>query len=455
VPRRVRDEAVVLKRRRGSRRQRAQLDGLLAVSAGSQLARSQLRAMLLARKMRQEVWSGVAYCPAGSFLETAIAAFQHGTDIPLELPFFAATSMVSAHLLDNGAVIDLRGQVFRPALWTILLAPSGAGKTFTTSRLLQLTGAGLRAFPDPASAARFVEDLQQHNHAFWMRDEIGQFLRNVEQQTHLQEMRDYLLRLYDGTTISRNIKGHSISVPDPALCVLGMTVDETWGECVPAAAMLDGFAQRFNFALARPRPKEEMKPLYDLSHWTARLREQWQAIEQVPVQPVYAVGGAAVAAYEEAFVRLRAEAGDRLPASYLRRALFSIFRYALVYHLVELKTGPELDARDIGWAARVVRHHLIDTASILDAYGMSDLARKIDRVEELLTKARRIGEPLTAREVARRVHGVVHAQEARALLELALEGDEAATEEERAVAAGARRTRARADRTVVPFKAAA
>jgi len=432
---RVRDEAVVLGRAKGTPRQRAELDPLLRRSRGSPAVRRQLRLLLAARRRTAATAASelVRALPADSFLETAVAAFRGTTDIPLELPLAAAVAMVNAHILESGTALDLRGQRISPALWTVVLAPSGSGKTFAIRRLLDATGADFNRFAEPASAAAFVDNLKNSNRGLWIRDEFGHFLRNLETQKHLAELRDYLLQLYDGVRIERNTRKQSVVIEEPALTIFGAHVDATWHDCVPADGLLDGFAQRFNYLASRER-QEDVRAFYDLSRWYPRLRETWRRLVEVPLAPVYTVGEEALATFEVAFHEFRAALGSEVDASFFRRVMFSSLRYALVYHVVRGRTAPELDAADIGWAVQMTWRHLCDTALMLDRVGLNDLSRRLERVRRLVGKARARGEVIAARDVQQSLK--VPAEHARALLELALEGDPAATPAERERAAG-------------------
>lgn len=441
MARRATPEQLTLGRRKASRRQQCALDNaLLEASRHSREARSTLRAMLASRKLPY-VWDGVRFLPPGSVLETVCAAFQGGTDIPLELPLFTTLSMVSAHLLQHGVTIDLCGQEVSPALWSIMLAPSGAGKTFTVQQIMKMSGATLQEIPDSASAAMWIETLAKHNGGILIRDEVGQYLKAIEEQPHMAEVKGYLLQTYDGQRLSRRTKQGEIVIGQPRMVFVGYTVDKTWSSCVSPEAMLDGFAQRFNFVVARRRPGEP-RPLYDLSAWRQRVHNQWRALEAVPLHPCYTVSAPAVAAFEEAFRTLNRSIGDRLPASYIRRALFSAIRYALVYHVVLGKSAAQIDAIDMGWAARLVEKHLADGTLLLDDYGASEVEKKAQKVETLLEACRAGGNCLTPREVVRRVAGIANVNEARALLQLVLENDDVATDEEMRIAAGGRRERA-------------
>lgn len=433
-------EQLVLGRRKPSRRQQSEIENdLLLASSKSQKARATLRAMLAGRN-KDYSWEGVRHLPPGSLLETVCAAFQHGTDIPLELPLFTTLGMVASHLLTHEVTIDLRGQEISPAIWTILLAPSGTGKTFTVTQTLNMCAADLKMVSDSASAAKWIENLAEANGGLWIKDEIGQYLKTISEQTHMAEIKEYLLATYDSRPISRNTKQNTITIEKPRMVVLGYTVDETWSTNVPAESMLDGFAQRFNYVFAKRRTGE-LRPLYDLSPWRERVRAHWQKLEALQLHDRYHLSNDAIAAYEEAFKRLIGGAGASLPVSFTRRVLFSAIRYALLYHIILGKTEPVIDAVDMGWSARLIERHLRDGCVLLDGYGASELEKKVRKVEDLLKLFRSRNATLTPRDIIRNIAGIQHVSEARAVYQLILEGDESATEEELLVAGGGRRER--------------
>lgn len=426
MPKRVRDEAVILRRAKGSKAQRARLHQLLRASEPSDEARAQLRAMLLTRRLPDEVWNGLEMCPAGSLVETVVAAFETGTDIPLELPFFTTVMLVAADCLIAGSVIDLNGQEIAPALQLIGLAPSGAGKSYTATEIIEAIGTEIPRFPDTASAASFVQNLAASNRSLRLRDEFGKLMEAIETQTHMAELRDYLLRLCDGSRIERVTERERIVIEKPASCILGLSVDWTWRDCVPGDALLDGFAQRFGYFFAPPR--KALRALYNLSAFSGRIREQWDRLRAVPLHPRYIVNNDARDLYEAGFQEFSRRVGASLPLSFVRRCLFSGVRLALVYHRLLRKPGPEIDEQDMRWSMIVGRHLLHDAGRMLELYDASDLRRKVQRVEDLLARARAAGRALTARDVAQGVHGVRTAVEARALLQLVLEGDPDAPE---------------------------
>lgn len=396
---------------------------LLAAAGRSQDARGTLRTMLRIRKTPSTNWRGQKVVPPGSFAEVVTNAFRQTTDIPLELPLAAVMTLLSGRLLRAGCLIDLHGQAVKPSLWTVALAPSGAGKTYATRRILDIAGQR-KLFPDPASAAKFAHDLAEHNNGIWIRDEFGQFLRSLDQQTHLAELRDYLLRLYDGQPISRRTKSDTVCIENPALTILGSTVLETFKDCVNAESLVDGFAQRFNFIIAAADPQRCAIdfPLYDLRAHHDAMRKAWNGVESVPLHPVYTVGEEAIGVFKSAF-REMMPADETLPVSFFRRVMFSAVRYAAVYHLLLDDRGGALTARDMGWAVRMVALHLQDVRELLDDYGLGELERLVRRVEEVKSEVEAEGRRCKPRDLCRRIAAIRTASEAKALLQLVDEGD--------------------------------
>lgn len=394
------------------------LEGLINAARRSPEARDTLRGMLHLRKAPSTNWRGRSAVPPGSFAETVTNAFHQATDVPLELPLAAIMSVLSGRLLQAGCLIDLHGQMIKPSLWLVALAPSGAGKTYATRRILDIANQH-NLFPEPASAAKFAHDLDQHNNSLWVRDEFGQFLRSLDQQTHLAELRDYLLRLYDGQPISRRTKGDEVFIDDPALAILGSTVLETFKNCVNAESLVDGFAQRFNFIIAATDPQRRAIdfPLYDLREHNDAMREAWSRVEQVPLHPVYRVGDKAILAFKEAF-RALMPADNTLPVSFFRRIMFSAVRYSAIYHILLNDHRDELTARDMGWATRMIEIHLQDVGLLLDDYGLGELERIVRRVEEVKAEIEATGRKCKPRDLIRRIAAIRTANDARVLLQL-------------------------------------
>ena len=220
-------------------------------------------------------WQYLQVVPPGSFLENLIELFRVETDIPLELPLAAALAQMSGFLNALSVSYEIGGVEHPAKLWSVVLAPSGSGKTFasdTVARWLS-DASGDPVAPhiaNASSAAQFVANIQATPRGLFLRDEFGQFLSQIQNLQHMEEIKDILLRAYSGGTIDRLTKGAQIVIKDHAITVLGITVAETFERQVGADSLVDGFAQRFNYIRAQPDPS---RPLTDHLIYFKRLHE--------------------------------------------------------------------------------------------------------------------------------------------------------------------------------------
>lgn len=382
-------------------------------------ARDEVRSMLQVMKNLENKgasWRGLLAVPPGSLLSAVVSAFEKQTDIPLEIPFFVTLHLLSAELLKRKVTVDFQGQTIRPDLWTVVLAESGAGKTFTANRLMDITGAE-ETFPDPATAARFIEELEAHNNSLWVRDEFGQFLKTLETQSYAQEIKDILLRTYDGKEVARRTKKYEIVVKDPALSILGLTVYSTFLDTITPDSLLDGFAQRFSYVIAEKDPKRPMRkfPWYNFQAWEDKIRREWNTVtEFFPKGDAaqYHVTELGVEGFNESFDML---VHDQLAESFYRRIMVRGIRYALLYHLLLKKDSLELDQQDMGWAGRLSALHIQDAVEIVGTQ-ISEMGRLIQKAEALRDRLAAEGKPIKARDLVMNIRGIRNASDARFIL---------------------------------------
>ena len=93
-------------------------------------------AVIKAKRGIRSRWEGREMVPAGSIIDDLLRSFAAGSNIPLDLPFWTLMHLASAKLCSLGASLDLgNGSTVHPDIWTVVLAPSGAGKTYTSLHL--------------------------------------------------------------------------------------------------------------------------------------------------------------------------------------------------------------------------------------------------------------------------------------------------------------------------------
>ena len=406
---------------RGFIRQNKAQNGFLLHLLESAEARETVKGLLRVQP-ENSGWKGYAYVPVGSPAERIVKAFEQETDIPLELPFHTFLFYLSGYLMRQGVRVSFGGRERTPELWTIVLAPSGCGKSFS-EKLIGKSAPVPAEFPECASGAKFLQAMAEHEQdnktMLWLQDEFAQKLKQIEcVGSPMADAKDYLLRAYDGARIERNTKtAGSIVVQQPCLGILGLNTDEGFFKSISPESLVDGFAQRFGYVLAERDPNRPMRdfPIYDEQALSFAIATAFDALLAVPLHPVYQFGKGAELAYREAF---RDMAGDAdIPESFYRRVLFRIVKYALLYHLMLAKHGEEIDAEDVAWAARLCRQQLVDARRML-AGSLSDLNRMIEAAERVQAKLAREGKAVTARDIVRGVHGVKTAAEAKGLLAL-------------------------------------
>lgn len=394
-----------------------QLDLIELLAAGGLTGerREALRG-ILATHASARIWRGQTIIPPGSLLDTVAELFERTTDFPLEVPVFLTLHALAAHLLDQNIVVKVAGSVVQPDLWTTILAPSGSGKTMSTSVIE--TVLPLRRMPETTTSARFIEELAQHNRGAWFQDEWAQVLKRIESQTYAEEMRDYLLRLHDNKPIARRTAKTSIEIDDPALVIVGTTVRESFVANVSAESMLDGFMQRFQIVIGDSDPARtpDRFPIYRVmdERNLAPLHAAWDALAAIPPHAEYTIADDGEEAFSDAFRRLFAESRD-IPASFFRRVMWRAFKYALVYHFLLGKAAPTIDAEDVGWAVRVCAIHLADARRLLDSYNLTEVEALVQKAEALQA---RLGRRPSKRELIAGVRGVRNAAMATFILEV-------------------------------------
>ena len=406
-----------------------------AVAQGKADAEQNIRAAM--SMMAGGEWPTIDDCiPKGSLLDEIDSTFFETTDIPRELPMFAAIHYVSALLLQREVGIEIAGEVWRPDIWTICLAESGSGKSFASSRIGKALGGSVKMFPDSDSAAKFAEDLSKHNRGLWMRDEFAQFLKSLGSGDSMAATKDYLLRCYDGSKITRSTKAETIEIEDPALTIFGSTVFSTVKDYLTREMLEDGFAQRFAFVVAERDSNRKLRALYDFAERAPQIRASWRAIVKGGLKYRYTVDVVARAAFEESFQVLLARGlAQDLELSFIKRITHRGVKYALIYHILLGKKSRRLDAEDFGFAAKLCALSMRDLRKVLDLYGdraktkvagSAKVDDRAERVAEFLGALRDAdGAPMDARTLLpkiRQLRGST-ADEVRGFMQKAIEAD--------------------------------
>ncbi|MHB1226878.1 MAG: DUF3987 domain-containing protein [Desulfurivibrionaceae bacterium] len=376
-------------------------------------ARDYARVAFVARRRKKAgEWRGMPCVPPGSLLEAVIEEFQAKTNIALEIPLTTFMHYLSGALILRGSKVIFQGDAVEADFWSIVLAPSGGGKTWTQKQI----GAGLDGVvpvmqSGAASAAAWLQDFAERPRSLWIRDEFFQLLKGIEQPGPLADLKGYLLQSYDNATIERVTKKDAISIEKPVLSLLGFTTLQPFTQGMSPESLLDGFAQRFGFVLALPDPARPWRnfPFWsvDSKDWASRFKAM-----TADLQTEYHTSPEAEEVFLSAFKKL--SGGLALDESFFRRVMWRGHKYALVYHVIRgLAADPVLSKEDYGWAARLLEMQLSDAAEVLEMCSQSDISRAIDAVEEIIQRLRAAGQPVTTRAVISKTRLITSAAMAR------------------------------------------
>lgn len=371
------------------------------------------------RRRKKGVWRGMPAVPPGSLLEEILQEFQSNTNIPLEIPFTTFLHYVAAVLIGKNVSINFCGKIIGCDFWTVVLALSGAGKTWTEKEI----SAGLKDENIPllnssaVSAAAFLGELESNPRSLWIRDEYLQLLKNIENpNSPLSDLKDILLRVYDNSKVERKTKRDTITVEDPCLSILGFNALTTFTESMSAESLVDGFAQRFAYVVARPDPNRHFSDyglwIVDKTGWKSRFNEIFTNLHNE-----YIANEDAEKAFLKMFKRLLG--GVNLEESFYRRVMWRAHKYALIYHVVRgAASHKELTEEDYGWASRLIEMQLNDAAEVIEMSSGNDLSKAIEAADSIVKKLNEQAKPVTARALVQGSRLINNVSIARFILQI-------------------------------------
>ena len=375
-------------------------------------------AVIKAKRGIRSRWEGREMVPAGSIIDDLLRSFAAGSNIPLDLPFWTLMHLASAKLCSMNASLDLgNGSTVHPDIWTIVLAPSGAGKTYTSNKVLKSLSDQVPIVDSAAaSAAKLFEDIAETPRGLFFSDEFFQFFRQIETVGGpMSDARGMLLKLYDGQNLSKSTKKDgTIIIENPRLSLLGLTVTDTFIDGVSAESLTDGFLQRFGICIAKPDPSRSGA---DYPIWTVQpdLEASWQrAFSSVDADAVFTLSDAARQAYVDVFK----EHFEKLPESFYRRVLWRTFKLALIYHVLSATGKTVVGKEAMAYAIRATERSIVDSAELLLRSKGGELGRAVESAQRAYDKASASGKAFSVRDLLRAVPRLQNSATARFVYDL-------------------------------------
>lgn len=359
--------------------------------------------------------------PPHACLNDLISVWDRLTNIPIELPVFSFFSSIAAYLaMQEIEVYHESIDAQYTDLWHVLLAQSGAAKTFSVN-LIQKDAPNFAKsnMSSPAGGAAFMQTLAEINgKAYWVEDEIAQIQKQLETiGSPLCDVKTMLLKAYGNKKISRarrgNRKTEIIEIEKPIINILGINTFDSYIESLSKESIGDGFSQRWLYVVADKSEKDVGDfAIYDVKQLQEEVSKIWSKVTALELHKRYTISDEALELFKESFKKMWS--GAEVNESFFRRIMFTAFKYSLVIHVLLCKTSDVIDCEDISYACRVCSLHLSDTAKVI--------SEKVGSSQRIKQQVKRIKEEeiTTPRQVQRSFGGkTISAESAKTLLEIA------------------------------------
>lgn len=398
------------------------------MAENKEAAQNYAGAMNMVSQLDQLSWKGDSAVIPNSPLWEILEAFKAKTDLPLDLAYHSFMFYLSTYCMELGVEIEVDGQTVQPALWTVVLAPSGSGKSYSLSRLkktspVQATVTGF------ASAAKLIEMLSENEQAGRPNaiqvDEWGQVLRLIENpNSPLAEAKQYLLLAYDGDLLERKTKQGTITVNRSFCSFLGLNVDETFIKILSPDSLLDGFAQRFAYVLAEKDPERKFYKYarYNNKSIEEVIAEQWERIKSITIHKTYTYSPEALAAYDLEFEKIGRiiDETQEINVSFFRRIMQRTHALALMMHIINEDSSDIITKSDVLWAIRQTRLHIADAAKLI-AMKSPQTNNLMKKVKETAKKLSENGKKVSGRTLQQNIRDLKGDSETANLAAMAYE----------------------------------
>lgn len=380
--------------------------------------------------LKQQDYQVLQSIPPNTILDQVYNNFTENTNIPAILPIQYLLSYVGFYLASkNQKIFKDKHQELDTSLYTIVLAESYSKKTLSSNAIKT---SGVRSgMPDItmrecASYAALFDTVKKanNNSILWVQDEVVLFLTDLINDKSKESLRGGLLKAYDRQGLDYNTKKEGMQTLKNALISFyGIGVDETFLKNIDVNWLIDGFASRFNYIIAK---QDETKDIFDylnvpIEKCVHELENHFAKIIDVRLNNQYLL----TEKWESILVnrfRMMFTHFENLPKAFIGRLFFSTIQYALIYHFILCKDSDLIDEDDLTWACRHILNHIQAINDIFNKLGASDIKDKITKVEELVQRYKAEGKVLKPRNIVINHRNITsNTEEARTLIKLATE----------------------------------
>lgn len=342
-----------------------------------------------------------------------LSAYFHriykNTPIPPALTIFTLLGFLSQWCVKNDITYrrpdDYKDDYMN--LWLMLLAPQGASKTKSLD-IIKDNMVKIKNdidispnFEGGAGSAAFFQNLKniEDGKVFWVKDEAAQFIKQLENPTSdLSNAKAYLLEAYDGKQLTRSTKKDG-EQKTQRIIMVQIFVNTIAGmlKHISTESLNDGYMRRQGIVIVRRDACQDFTEyaLYKLSKVACEelADKQAEVFEQNLRGNHYTFNKESEVLFREMFktfwrqqyeTLLHGEDGEGIYRTNMQLA----WKYAVLHHILHLKSGTVVDAESMEWALKVCMYHLNSFQTFVKekgAIGRKNTSLKIDanRLEKM------------------------------------------------------------------------
>jgi len=358
-------------------------------------------------------WAAV---PKGGWLEAYAAWAYYTTDAPLVYHLGTGLSVLSASIPAH-VTMNLGGEM-PSTFWSMLVGEAGESRKTAAGRkgykILRDAAPELCGIDGHESVAAFMEDLSNQPQQLIFFGEYGDFLGSTGRGSYKADMRDRLLKLWDGDEITKKSKAESIVIERPRLSIVACVAPGLLEKHTGEHDWTDGGMSRWVVFLGE-RTRSLLPPPTDNAARIKLIEALRRRIDK-PIGPCLGLDDDAIAVFRERVLAIEASAkGSRnrwLGPVYGRVATVALkaamIAAADIGAAVQARGKPwRLDVTSMRWGLLVADIHLLGAATLLTTLSLSPYARKVRSVQDAIAGGmrgyaevlRRVLPPMPSREV--------------------------------------------------------
>lgn len=309
----------------------------------------------------------------GQFINAYVDYASRITDAPKIFHSYVALTIAGA-ALGNRVLIPSWGDNITPAIWTMLLAPSGFYRKSTAvgigEAILTEAMENVR-LPNEFSTEKLVNTLAANPSGVFVAKEFGTML-SMFRRDYMAGSRDLLTEFFDSEPeYKRELQKTTVTIRRPAVSWLAATTLDWLEERMSMRDWSGGFYARWLYVVGREKEKRLMKPA-PIDYAVRRSLVDWlYDLSQIGrVQPVTADLEAVEARFQSWLEEYEDKVNERRPdpalmGMFARTGIY-VLKLATIAHFCHTTENAYICTRDLEFALKMVEASQLEIEKVVD-----------------------------------------------------------------------------------------